>query len=141
MIDELMVSAYGQGPSPMIKQVERNAQALDTITGLLGQLTQTMHTLATAGGKRASKSQQDKGHVWPGSRYKGKNFIPNYKPPAKQRNNDQQDSHQNQQQDGRQPAGKPTHQLNTTSSAQLLPDTGSMSTMQAAPAAAPPSSA
>ena len=78
-----MVSAYGQGPSPLMKQVERNAQALNTITGLLGQLTQTMQTFATAGGKGASKSQQDKGQVWPGSRYKGKNFIPNYKPPGK----------------------------------------------------------
>ena len=83
-----MVSAYGQGPSPLMKQVERNAQALNTITGLLGQLTQTMHTFATTGGKGASKSQQDKGQTWPSFRYKGKNFIPNYKPPAKQLDDD-----------------------------------------------------
>ena len=138
--DELMVSAYGQGPSPLMKQVERNAQALDTITGLLGQLTQTMHTFVTAGGKGASKSQQDKGQVWPGSRYKGKNFIPNYKPPGKQQDDDQQDAqqsrHQDSRQDHRQSAGEPTHQLIITSSAQLLPDQGSMSTMQAAPTAA-----
>ena len=101
MTDELMVSAYGQGPSPLMKQVERNAQALDTITGLLGQLTQTMHTFVTAGGKGASKSQQDKDQVWPGSRYKGKNFIPNYKPPAKQREDKQQDLQQSQSQDSR----------------------------------------
>ena len=92
MTDGTAVSAYGSGPSPLMKLVEQNSKTLESVAGLLAQLTQSMQTM-TGGTNKQENKPSDKGQVWPGSNYRGKNFIPNYKHPSQQ---DQQQQSQQQ---------------------------------------------
>ena len=92
MSDSTAVGAYGSGPSPLMKLVEQNSKTLESVAGLLAQLTQSMQTM-TGGANKQENKPSDKGQVWPGSNYRGKNFIPNYKHPSQQ---DQQQQSQQQ---------------------------------------------
>ena len=98
------VAAYGTGPSPLTKQVNQNTQILQDVQQTLKTVLQTLTKNTQTDSTSSSTSKQDNGRVWPGSNYRGKNFIPNYKPPgAQQRAGNQgadNNGNQHQQQQG-----------------------------------------
>ena len=80
------IAAYGSGPSPLARQVDQNAKTLNTLMEMMQQLVQTTGK-SGGGGSAASSQSGEKGRVWPGSNYKGKNFIPGYKPSKNKQGN------------------------------------------------------
>ena len=101
------VAAYGTGPSPLVIQVNHNTQILQDIQQTLQIVLQTLKKQNTSSD---GASLRRDGQVWPGSNYKGKNFIPNCKPPPRT-DDDTSDAnknvnHQQQQQRRRQGGGQ-----------------------------------
>ena len=98
------VAAYGTGPSPLTKQVNQNTQLLQDVQQTLKTMMQTLTQKNTA--TNSTSTKQNNGQVWPGSNYRGKNFIPNYKPPGAQQrtgqDGDNNNVNQQQQQGGAQ---------------------------------------
>ena len=107
------IAAYGTGPSPLTKQVNQNTQILQDLQQTLKTVLQMLSKNPQTG---STSSKQSGGHVWPGSNYRGKNFIPNYKPQgaaAQQRtgnNNANQDVNSQQQQQGGVQQQRPSSQ-------------------------------
>ena len=87
------VAAYGTGPSPLVKQVNHNTQILQDVQQTLQTVLQTLKKQNTS--SDGSSSSRRDGHTWPGSNYKGKNFIPNFKHPSQRTDDDTSDANNN----------------------------------------------
>ena len=113
------VAAFTSGPSPLTKVVTQNAQTLAAMQQTLQAMMQLMNNKQNTQGATPAANRQATGQVWPGSNYRGKNFIPNYKSQKGGDNGNNAQPQQSQQQ--QQQAGAANQQNAQVAASQPAP--------------------